>query len=410
MSADTVDLRRAWATIPLSESIDPRFERFTGRRINRILTIVVAIGTVIIGGQAFLTAWSEGAADAWQLALRVLVFVPMGLMILACTVGRWVRPAAAIFAVSYVLALCIWPMLGAEQVVVTDRQPWIFFPVNLGAVAAIVAFPIRVQMIWAVALPFLYGAARLSLGGFTRELWIATAFDVSFTLILGIVLLLLAWMFRAVGAGVDAARAQAVAAYASASAAAAAEEERIAVAALVHDSVLAALLAAERADSDRERALAVAMAREALTRLANAEHPDAPQGGDAPVDSSRIVSELRRFVGELGAHVEIRSDGVGEPIPERVARAVVLAARQAIANALEYAGGRGLRIEAANEGEGGVRVTISDRGDGFDVDAIEEDRLGIRASIVARMAAVGGRATIVSSSAGTTVELTWHPE
>src|SRR5690606_1430138 len=95
--------------------------------------------------------------------------------------------------------------------------------------------------------------------------------DVSFTLILGVVLLALAWLFRSVASGVDQARSEAVASYAAAAAELAAEEERVAVAALMHDSVLAALITAERADSERERELAVVMAREALTRLANTE-------------------------------------------------------------------------------------------------------------------------------------------
>jgi len=53
-------------------------------------------------------------------------------------------------------------------------------------------------------------------------------------------------------------------------------------------------------------------------------------------------------------------------------------------------------------------VTIVDTGPGFDVGAIAEDRLGIRASIFARMAAVVGRATIDSDAQGTSVVLEWE--
>lgn len=52
-------------------------------------------------------------------------------------------------------------------------------------------------------------------------------------------------------------------------------------------------------------------------------------------------------------------------------------------------------------------MTVSDTGSGFDVDSIGADRLGIRASIFARMAGVAGTADIVSDEHGTTVTLGW---
>src|SRR5690606_12025060 len=104
----------------------------------------------------------------------------------------------------------------------------------------------------------------------------------------------LPWVFRAIAVGVDEVRTRAVASYAAAAAADATEQERVAVAALMHDSVLAALIAAERARSPRERALAVGMAREALTRLANTDSTE-EQGSDAPVAVETIADALERF-------------------------------------------------------------------------------------------------------------------
>jgi signal transduction histidine kinase len=57
----------------------------------------------------------------------------------------------------------------------------------------------------------------------------------------------------------------------------------------------------------------------------------------------------------------------------------------------------------------GIRVVVSDTGPGFDLAAIGEDRLGIRASILARMAGVAGTADIDSGDSGTTVTLGWVP-
>ncbi|WP_052167011.1 sensor histidine kinase [Microbacterium profundi] len=247
-------------------------------------------------------------------------------------------------------------------------------------------------------------------GEFAGSVWTLTAFDVSFTLILGIVILSLGWMFRSVAAGVDDARGRAVASYAGAAAAAAAEEERVAMAALMHDSVLAALIAAERADSDRARDLAVAMAREALTRLANTEAAVAQEGSDEPVGTAQIVIELRRALSERGADAIVEERGGSGLIPGRAARALVLAARQAVGNAVTHAHGRGLHLIVEGHGDDGLTVTVMDTGGGFDMDTVGEDRLGIRASIIARMAGVAGTATIDSDGEGTTVVLGWMRE
>ena len=56
----------------------------------------------------------------------------------------------------------------------------------------------------------------------------------------------------------------------------------------------------------------------------------------------------------------------------------------------------------------GVRITVRDTGAGFDLDRVPHDRLGIRASIFARVAAVGGTSSIESDPDGTTVRLEWR--
>lgn len=404
-------LRAAWGQIPSPGTAETAFERFTGKRMERILATVVGVGSAILGGQALFAAVGSlaGGASIVQLILLAAVYVPLVGMLITCLIGRGVRIAAAVFAFVYVATLVVWPTAVATHSGASG-QPWIFFLVNVGVAAALLAFPLWMQILWAFGVPLVYGCVRLIEGGFTSIYWTKTAFDVSFTIILGIVIVALGWMFRSVAAGVDEARGQAVASYASAAAGVAAEEERVAMAALMHDSVLAALIAAERADSERARDLAVAMAREALTRLANTEAVVAQEGSDEPVGTVQIVAELRRALAELGADAIVEEHGVAGLVPGRAARALVLAARQAIGNAVTHAHGRGLHVVAEGHGDDGVTVTVSDTGQGFDVEAIADDRLGISASILARMAAVAGGAIIDSTPAGTRVVLEWMRE
>jgi signal transduction histidine kinase len=407
--AEPLSIRDAWSKIPSPGSTETAFERFTGKRMERILAIVVAIGSAVLGAQALFAAVNTlSQGDVAHIVMLVVVFVPLTAMLVACLIGRGVRMLSGIFAVVYVLALAAWPTVVDPSDKGAGDQPWIFFLVNVGVVAAMLAFPMRIQFAWAVGMPFVYGYVRLVQGEFSREFWVTTAFDVSFTLILGVVIISLGWMFRSVAAGVDEARGQAVASYSTAAAAAAAEEERAAMSALMHDSVLAALIAAERAESERAKELAVAMAREALTRLANTEAAVAQEGSDEPVGTAQIVVELRRALSELGADAIVEERGGIGLIPGRAARALVLAARQAIGNSVSHANGRGLHIVAEGHGDEGIAVTVSDAGPGFDVRAIGADRLGIRASIFARMAGVAGTADIRSDEHGTTVTLGWE--
>lgn len=410
MPAEARSIRDAWSSLPTPGEVGIGLERFTGQRMERILAIVGAIGSTALGIQALLGAVTRLIRlDGPHLAIMLLVFLPLLWMIIACVTGRWVKQACGTFAVAYALALMLWPAVVDRSIQEPAAQPWIFFLVNICVVAAMLAFPVRLQFAWALGVPLVYGYVRLAQGEFTQGFWITTGFDVSFTIILGMVIVSLAWMFRQVATGVDDARDMAVETYAGAAAASASEEERVAMAALMHDSVLAALIAAERASSDRERTLAVAMAREALTRLANTEASIAQEGSDDPVNRAQIVAELRRTLSEQGADAVVEERGVPAEIPGKAARAMVLAARQAIGNALIHAGGRGLHVVAESADADRLTLTVQDTGPGFDPDAIGEDRLGIRASIIARMAAVAGSSRITSDDRGTVVKLSWEP-
>ncbi|HET8795027.1 MAG TPA: histidine kinase, partial [Arthrobacter sp.] len=59
---------------------------------------------------------------------------------------------------------------------------------------------------------------------------------------------------------------------------------------------------------------------------------------------------------------------------------------------------------------GQVDVFIRDRGDGFVLDDIPADRLGVRESIIGRMQRHGGTATISSKAGGTEVCLSLKSE
>lgn len=379
---------------------------FTSNRVERILGILVGAACVIFGLQAFLAATGSTDLGRWHDPVMWITFGSLVLMIIAMTSGIAPLWGAAQFAVIFPLVLIAWPFLADRAVALPGAQPWIWYLVNVATVTAAVAFTTWAQIVWTVAMPIGYAAVRSIQGG-TVEFIATTASDASFALIFGFVLLLLVRTFRSVSASVDEARAQALASYAAVTEADAVERERLATAALIHDSVLSALIAAERADSDRERELAVGMAREALTGLADAEG-ESDDVSDAPVSTAQIALDIEDGVASAFGLRLIIAPPDDAPIPGPVARALTLAALQAVANAVQHAEARGLAVAVLTQG-GGCSVIVRDGGAGMNVDDVPDDRLGIRASIFARMSAVGGRADLQSGPTGTRVVMRWTP-
>jgi signal transduction histidine kinase len=183
-------------------------------------------------------------------------------------------------------------------------------------------------------------------------------------------------------------------------------QERAEVAAHVHDSVLHTLTLIQRsADDPREVArLARAQERELRAWLYKPEG----RGQDEAEAPDTLAEAMKAAAAEVEDHhgVPIEVVVVGDcPLDERLG-AQLQAAREAMVNAAKY-GGQGGPVQVYAEVEGpAVFVSIRDRGPGFDLDAVPEDRMGVRESIIGRMQRNGGTARLRSApDGGTVVEL-----
>lgn len=175
------------------------------------------------------------------------------------------------------------------------------------------------------------------------------------------------------------------------------ETERAEIAAHLHDSVLQTLaLIQRRAGSEQDVVrLARAQERELRTWL----YRDAAK--DSGLLAERIAAAAAEVEDAHGYAVEVVSVGDTEMTDRH--EALVLAAREAMHNAARHGGGAvSVYLESSDAGS---EVFVRDRGPGFDPDAVPEDRLGVRESIVGRMKRHGGTAVINSSSDGTEVRL-----
>ncbi|WP_166996899.1 ATP-binding protein [Paramicrobacterium fandaimingii] len=172
--------------------------------------------------------------------------------------------------------------------------------------------------------------------------------------------------------------------------------ERSEVAAHLHDSVLQTLaLIQQKAEpgSDASR-LARAQERE-LREWLFAENVGGPL--DLSAELRRAASALEN---DFAARIDVITAGLAVPeAPE----GLLAAAREAMLNAAQHAGGTVTVYSESSPSS--IEISISDRGPGFDVDAIPDGHFGVRESIMGRLNRLGGTATIRQGPAGTGTEV-----
>lgn len=171
------------------------------------------------------------------------------------------------------------------------------------------------------------------------------------------------------------------------------EEQRSAMAAHLHDSVLQTLALIQNTAGASSEAARIARAQERELRGWLFD-------GDARADSD-LATDLRDYAAALELDYAVRIDVVSAGLStEQASGELAAAAREAMLNAARHAGGDvSVYIEA---GARGVDVYVRDRGPGFDVTTIADDRLGVRESVIGRMRRAGGSASVRAAAAGGT--------
>ncbi len=174
-------------------------------------------------------------------------------------------------------------------------------------------------------------------------------------------------------------------------------EERSEIAAHLHDSVLQTLALIQRADAPgRARTLARRQERELRAWLFEERAPDGDADTSLSVALEGVVTDV-----EDRHDIEVDLVVVGDCPMDSRTDALVAAVREAAHNAARHAGVPDVSVYVEVEPQ---RVTafVRDRGKGFDIDAIEPGRVGVRESIHRRMDRQGGRAEVRNEPGGGT--------
>lgn len=167
-------------------------------------------------------------------------------------------------------------------------------------------------------------------------------------------------------------------------------EERAEVAAHLHDSVLQTLAMVQRNPGTPREVAALARRQERDLRAWLFPERDRP-----PESFGTALTAAMAEVEDLYG-VRVHLVMVGDTTVDGRVGGLVRAAREAASNAAVHAGVTDLSVYA-EASDRRVDLFVRDRGKGFDPSAIDEDRRGVRESIVGRMARHGGTAEVHSA-------------
>lgn len=377
------------------------------KQVESVFSRSVAVFGVVFGAQTvpwLIGQWSE-SQPLWLWLVVPVLFGTLLLVLLLSFANVGVRGAHGLFAILYVIALASWPLAAVPEAA-SGQIHWLYYLMTVATAMAAMAFSTLWATIYLFGAPLVYLVIRGSpIGGDAS--WALATLEAFYSIILGGVILLLWTMLRQVASSVDSAQAAALDRYAHAVREHAIEVERVQVDSIVHDSVLTTFISAARAYTPEAQALAATMAGNAIGYLQDATTtlPD----DDATVKVAGLATRISEAAAEYSDLIEPRVQRVGtRSIPASVSEAVYSATVQAMVNSLQHAGDGVARWVAINGVPGGLEVEVGDTGVGFDLARIPEERLGVRISMIERVAGVGGLVVVRSSpGVGTIVTIRW---
>lgn len=380
------------------------------KQVENVFARSVAVFGIVFGAQTI--PWLLGQLDeAYPLWLWIVVPSLFGMLVVVLITSFakvWVKPAQGLFAVLYLAALISWPCTILPGVEVFSGIHWLNYLITVATAMAAIAFRPLISTLYLFVCPIIYVFVRMTpLGGGAPPL--LAVLEGMYAVILGGAIIIILTMLRQAASSVDNAQAAALDRYAHAVRQHATEVERVQVDSIVHDSVLTTLISAARAYTPQAQQLAATMATNTIGYLRDAAAASPDDG--TMVRLTALAERITEAVGSHSGAFELRARSVGtRSIPAQAADAIYAAAAQAMVNSSRHAGDDSVTrwVAFRSVAPGGIEVVVGDTGKGFAIEEIPEERIGVRVSIIERLANAGGRAIIQSTPGqGTIVSLRW---
>ena len=359
-----------------------------------------------------LELWSKQAVQLEHFSvIAEVIMVLVWISVLAINVTAWIgrgnNVMLMIHGFSGLLSVFLLPVMTLDTFATSDYDlPWVWWYVGSAAVSMALRCGLRVSFLsYLMILLTAWTAVRTleSVGGASLgEALQGSVFVAFFAIgVGGVVTLMRNWANEVdsahtgyLSSALERARIDAV------------EREEQRVSALVHDKVLHTFLYAAAASTPKERRASVDLAAEAVDSITKIQIGSAPLGTTTP---SSLFFSLRKAALRHSSRIRVSVYVSGsDPIPMEAARAITEATLQAIENAERHSKCTDLELKLNSPAASVISVQVVDNGRGFRLDRVPRARLGIRGSIVNRMALVGGIAKIKSAPGiGTVVSLRW---
>ncbi|WP_235451345.1 MULTISPECIES: sensor histidine kinase [unclassified Microcella] len=380
------------------------------KRVDTVLSRSVAWFGAVFGIQALLLVIPQYglAQPLWAAIATGAMYGSLLLSLLCSGLKRFVVGAHRVVAVVYVLALLTWPFFLADPANPQEGDHWLYLLTTVATASAAIGLSVRGALIYLFVVPFIYGIIRAMPTGGDGP-WELGLFNAVYAVILGGAVLVIITMTRAASSSVDDAQGTALDRYSYAVRQHATEVERVHVDAIVHDSVLTTFLSAARAESPEEKLLAATMAGNAMRHLEEAALATPDDG--STVRFRQVADRIVRAAREMSVPFSIRVRSLDTRIvPAAQAEALYSAAVQAMVNSIQHAGGSEVRrwLRVSGVQGGAIEIEVGDAGAGFDPARVPGERLGVRRSIIERVANAGGSAEVRSEPGhGTVIVVRW---
>lgn len=379
------------------------------QRMERVILVAAGFGSIVFtsvlatGPSGFMAQRAQLEPWFWTTVLTFTTLLPMSLIVLvrwSLEAARWV---ARVVVVGFMVCHMLWLTAMTVPVLEDGGNPWVQGINALPSTLAMVAWRSR----WAAVVPLLQGplVTTVQLQASSGSTDAAVLDGIGALLFCSIVAAIAIAVLNAADSqdhAADRARAQA----AREASRRTEERELSRIDAIVHDDILSVLLTASRPDAPDTLAQRAAEALGSITEISNPEH-DAPH----EYSPSEVIALLRATTGDIAPEATVTyelNDHLS--VPRTAVAALAEALGEALRNARRHAGTQAQITVGVSMTADAVVVRVTDDGQGFSARTVPATRLGIRVSIMDRMASVaGGSGTVTSRlGRGTQVTLTWR--
>ncbi|WP_137810325.1 MULTISPECIES: ATP-binding protein [unclassified Gordonia (in: high G+C Gram-positive bacteria)] len=420
-SGDT-PARPAWVRRAFeSDSAEPDLDRV--RRVGARFLGLGFIGYPVVSAASILA--SAPLTDAWWPPLSILLSVGPGILLIAATFRpgtAWLTPLALTTWAGYILGLGLWFVAwnGTTLTNPDDSAQWMVAFCGMPSMVLMLVRPRLAVAGLLVSSTLAHISQQLGRFG---EVTSDAPVEILWSLVFTGVFLAVVLVATRTGRELDETREETYRTAANVAAASAREVEKERFDAIVHDRVIASLLAVRPGRPDERLAAQAASALDELARV--------PGPGDADtVTDVEVVRRIRLAAADISERFDVEvvggqnaddqdpgdQDGVevrrAEPAsyPVEVLDAVVEAMSESLRNVLRHAGDDAECAVIVQLASDALSMAVVDDGVGFDPESVAVGRLGIAVSIRGRLARLpGGHARVHSRAGrGTTVQIRWE--